>query len=137
MHTAVLPMQYAMRFTCHLFLLLLMILHCDCLLFLGLRRQRGWPGRTLSFISLAGGLKGFNEPTQYRSIDVKASRTKPLERDALLVAECRPAATVGVRHKAVPQSSRMRLSVSMEAKHTLPLIRLSMTAYLGHSTMGP
>ena len=47
------------------------------------------------------------------------------------------AATVGVRHKAVPRSSRMRLSVSMEAKHTLPLIRLSMTAYLGHATMGP
>ena len=47
------------------------------------------------------------------------------------------AATVGVRHKAVPRSSRMRLSVSMEAKHTLPPIRLSMTAYLGHATMGP
>ena len=47
------------------------------------------------------------------------------------------AATVGVRHEAVPRSSRMRLSVSMEAKHTLPSIRLSMTAYLGHATMGP
>ena len=47
------------------------------------------------------------------------------------------AATVGVRHEAVPRSSRMRLSVSMEAKHTLPPIRLSMTAYLGHATMGP
>ena len=47
------------------------------------------------------------------------------------------AATVGVRHKAVPRSSRMRLSVSMKAKHTLPSIRLSMTAYLEHATMGP
>ena len=47
------------------------------------------------------------------------------------------AATVGVRHEAVPRSSRMRLSVSIEAKHTLPSIRLSMTAYLRHATVGP
>ena len=39
------------------------------------------------------------------------------------------AATVGVRHAAVPRSNQMRLSVSMEAKHIVPLIRLSMTAY--------
>ena len=47
------------------------------------------------------------------------------------------AATVGVRHEAVPRSSRMRLSVSIEAEHTLPSIRLSMTAYLRHATVGP
>ena len=47
------------------------------------------------------------------------------------------AVTVGVRHEAVPRSSRMRLSVSMKAKHTLPSIRLSMTAYLRHAIMGP
>ena len=47
------------------------------------------------------------------------------------------AATVGVRHEAVPRSSRMRLSVSIEAKHTLPSIRLSITAYLRHATVGP
>ena len=89
MHTAVLPKQCAMRFTCHLFLLLLMTLHYNYLLFWDLRRQRGWPGRTFSLVSPAGGLKGFNEPTQYRSIGVRALRTKPLEGDAMLVAECR------------------------------------------------
>ena len=79
-----------MRFTCHLFLLLLMILHCNYLLFWDLRRQQGWPGRTLSFTSPEGGLKGFNELAQYRTIDVRTSRTKPLEGDAMLVAEYRP-----------------------------------------------
>ena len=46
------------------------------------------------------------------------------------------AATVGVRHAAVPRSNQMRLSMSMEAKHTVPLIRLSMTAYLRHAAVG-
>ena len=68
--------------------LLLMILYCNFLLFLGFCQQ-GWPERTLSLVFLAGGLKGFNEPTWYCVIGVMTLRTKPLEGDAMLVAECR------------------------------------------------
>ena len=74
-----------MQFWCHLFVL--MIPQCDCLLFRILPAGLAWG--TLSLVSPAGGLKGFNETIQYREVVVMPSMTKPLEGDAMLVAECR------------------------------------------------
>ena len=81
-------------------------------------------------MSSEGGLKGFNEPT---SIDA-GFEDKATGGGCHISSGVSSAATVGVRHEAVPRLSQIRLSVRRE-QNPVPLIQFSMTAYLRHATV--